>query len=414
MVFSVVSLFSGLGGLDLGFMWEGYKVAWANDLSDLAAASYQLNFGHPVVRGDITRIPLEDIPDADVVIGGPPCQSFSLMGRRWSDDPRGRLVFRFLDVVRAKSPRAFVMENVPGITASRVNGRGLVDLLCEEMSLMGYRVSRMALIATDYLVPQRRRRLFLVGCRAATLSKPDPVAFAEECYSINVGDYEASARAAIADLGPCTAKGARASYRGEGSTFAQIMRAGGLSDVSLHECPRMSETDLRLVTVLPPGGTYRDIPDEIAPGRVLTYKQTGGRTTTYGRLHPDRPAYTINTYFRRPNVGCNFHYSEPRLITPREAMRFQAIPDHFEIPGGAQDQRNALIGNAVPPLVGRAVAWALKKALKDEGRSSQPNGWDVRPSEGRDSPARPPLRRPRRSGKGSGQEDISRQLDLAE
>jgi DNA (cytosine-5)-methyltransferase 1 len=106
-----------------------------------------------------------------------------------------------------------------------------------------------------------------------------------------------------------------------------------------------------------------DIPDEIAPGRVLKYKKTGGRTTTYGRLHPDRPAYTINTYFRRPNVGCNFHYGEPRLITAREAMRFQSIPDHFELVFTRQDERNALIGNAVPPLLARALAFSVKNTL---------------------------------------------------
>ena len=84
-----------------------------------------------------------------------------------------------------------------------------------------------------------------------------------------------------------------------------------------------------LVNHIPPGGNYKDVPDEFATGRITKYKESGGRTTTYGRLHPDEPAYTINTYFRRPNVGCNFHYADLRLITPREAMRFQSIPDYF-------------------------------------------------------------------------------------
>lgn len=142
------------------------------------------------------------------------------------------------------------------------------------------------------------------------------------------------------------------------------MRQRGLPDVSLHEEPRMADTDRLLVKHIPPGGNCTDIPDEIAPGRVLKFKRTGGRTTTYGRLHPDRPSYTINTYFRRPNVGCNFHCLEPRLITPREAMRFQSIPDHFEVRYGSEDGRNALIGNAVPPLMAHAIAWALGGALE--------------------------------------------------
>jgi DNA (cytosine-5)-methyltransferase 1 len=125
----------------------------------------------------------------------------------------------------------------------------------------------------------------------------------------------------------------------------------------------MSDTDRVLVAHIPPGGNYMDISDEVSPGRVMKFKQTGGRTTTYGRLHPDKPAYTINTYFRRPNVGCNFHYSEPRLITPREAMRFQSFPDHIEVAFGSQDERNALIGNAVPPLLARAIAHSLRNTL---------------------------------------------------
>jgi len=133
----------------------------------------------------------------------------------------------------------------------------------------------------------------------------------------------------------------------------------------------MSHTDSLIVSHIPPGGNYTDIPDEIAPGRVLKYKKTGGRTTTYGRLHPDEPAFTINTYFRRPNVGCNFHYSEPRLITPREAMRFQSIPDHFELEYSSQDERNALIGNAVPPLMARAIAWNLQIELNSPSSTTR-------------------------------------------
>jgi DNA (cytosine-5)-methyltransferase 1 len=125
----------------------------------------------------------------------------------------------------------------------------------------------------------------------------------------------------------------------------------------------MSSTDMQIVQHIPPGGNYQDIPDSISTGRVMKFKETGGRTTTYGRLHPDQPSYTINTYFRRPNVGCNFHYSEPRLITPREAMRLQSMPDHWELVFSSQDARNALIGNAVPPLMGHAIAWSVGKLL---------------------------------------------------
>jgi DNA (cytosine-5)-methyltransferase 1 len=130
----------------------------------------------------------------------------------------------------------------------------------------------------------------------------------------------------------------------------------------------MSDTDRRLIAVIPPGGNYSDVPDDLATPRILRFKKTGGRTTTYGRLHPDRPAYTINTYFRRPNVGCHFHYAQERLITAREAMRFQALPDAMELSYTRADQRNALIGNAVPSLMARAIAMTVAEALSRRRR----------------------------------------------
>jgi DNA (cytosine-5)-methyltransferase 1 len=353
--------------MDLGFVQEGFDLIWANDLSESAVKSYRVNFGREALCSDVTRVPISDIPNADVIIGGPPCQSFSLMGRRDPDDPNGRLAATFLDIVKAKRPLAFVMENVPGMAASRIDGMRLPDILALQFKDLGYKVAMLRLAATDYLVPQSRKRLLLVGCSSHVPQMIGGDAFAMECFGIDRSTFDVSAKAAIGDLGRCVPKGCRSDYLpGEPSRFAALMRAAGLPNCSLHEWPRMSETDRRLVSVLPPGGNYMDIPDELATGRVLKYKKTGGRTTTYGRLHPDRPAYTINTYFRRPNVGCNFHYAEPRLITPREAMRFQSIPDHFEVVFTSQDERNALIGNAVPPLLARALALSVKKTLAGE------------------------------------------------
>jgi len=363
--FTVTSLFSGAGGLDLGFEWEGFNILWASDLNKDATDSYSRNFGRPAIQCDISDLSSSDIPDSDVIIGGPPCQSFSLVGQRKQDDPRGRLVFEFLRIVREKQPTAFVMENVPGMAASTINGRRLPDVLVEKFTELGYIVEKFHLHALDYLVPQRRKRLVLVGSMAARPVKPDGAKFARERYQLSRDDFALGAKAALNDLGGCVGKGLRATYKknAKPSAFARIMRQSGLDSVSLHECPRMSSTDMQIVQHIPPGGNYRDIPDSISTGRVMRFKETGGRTTTYGRLHPEKPSYTINTYFRRPNVGCNFHYAEPRLITPREAMRLQSMPDHWELVFSSQDARNALIGNAVPPLMGHAIAWSVRHSL---------------------------------------------------
>jgi DNA (cytosine-5)-methyltransferase 1 len=259
------------------------------------------------------------------------------------------------------------MENVPGMAASKVNGQRLTEVLAEEFASLGYNTTIMKLDASDYLVPQKRNRIFLVGLLKGKASAPDPDLFAKNCYGVDIASYDISADGAIGDLGPPVSKKGLATYNGrKPSRFAQIMRMMGSDTFTLHEHPRMSEMDKRLISFIPPGGNYLDVPDEFATKRILNFKKTGGRTTTYGRLHPARPSYTINTYFRRPNVGANFHYCEPRLITAREAMRFQSIPDHFTTIHFSQDARNTLIGNAVPPLLAHAVAWALMNSMNDE------------------------------------------------
>ena len=362
--FTVASLFCGLGGLDLGFEWEDFKVTWACDFGVAATESYNLNFETTPVLADISELPIASIPTTDVIIGGPPCQAFSLAGQRRTDDPRGNLVFRFAEIIRRKLPSAFVMENVPGMISSKIDGRSLPDILEEEFRAMGYRVRQMKLNALDYLVPQRRRRIVLVGTSGARPAIPDGRVFAKTLYGIDRSNYDRGAAAALGDLGPCAKKGMRSRYNDKApSEFAALMRYKGGHDVSLHQCPRMSDTDRLFVAHIPPGGNYKDIPDEFSSARVMKHKQDGSRTTAYGRLHPRRPSYTINTYFRRPNVGSNFHYSEARLITPREAMRLQSIPDDFELYYSHQDERNALIGNAVPPLMARAIAWSLRLAM---------------------------------------------------
>ena len=133
--------------------------------------------------------------------------------------------------------------------------------------------------------------------------------------------------------------------------------------VTEHFMPRMSELDKYRCSHVKPGGNYNDIPKDVPSKRIKRLQREGGHTTCYGRMLPDEPSYTINTYFNRPNVGCNIHYSQDRLITVREALRLQSFPDSYQIISSSKQGRNLIVGNAVPPLLAEVIARELKKYL---------------------------------------------------
>lgn len=364
---SVAGLFVGCGGLDLGFKNAGYNLVWANEISSDAAQSYTDLIGHSVVVGDIWEH-LNAIPQVDILIGGPPCQAFSLVGKRIEDDPRAKLVFAFEQAVERIRPQAFVMENVPGVMASSVNGIKLHEHLASKFRELGYQVEILKLIATDFFVPQKRKRVLMIGHRipgkrfelinskdfAVLLGQPELV------NPVSVND-------ALDDLPSPLPKGSKEKVQyahSAMSPYAQLMRHNNGEYVSHQVMPTMSLLDKEFVKHIPAGGNYMDIPDEISTKRIMSFKASGGRTTTYGRLHPDYPAYTINTYFNRPNVGANYHYREERLITVREALRLQSFPDHFSPYYTNQRSLHMQVGNAVPPLMAQAIAYSIKQLFK--------------------------------------------------
>ena len=358
----VVSLFSGCGGLDWGFRALGYDIIWANERSQDAAESYKRLIGDHVVCEDITKI-IARVPKAQVLIGGPPCQSFSLVGKRQPDDPRGALVFSFRDVVKMNLPEVFVMENVPGLLASKIDAKKLIDHLQDEFKLLGYQTEAIKIMASDYGVPQKRKRVILIGWRDGS-KKFNFISSAQFARSFGLRDDEMpiSVTDAIGDLPQPREKGNLEPIeyvREKDSGFLRLIEPNPDKKLTLHSMPTMSSLDREFVKHIPPGGNYMSIPDEIATKRIKTFKSSGGRTTTYGRLHPDRPAYTINTYFNRPNVGANYHYVEERLITVREAMRLQSFPDSFEPYYSTQRSLHEQIGNAVPPLMSLAIASSI-------------------------------------------------------
>ena len=160
----VVSLFSGAGGLDLGFKMAGHTVVWANDLYEDAVKTYAHNIGDHIVCEDITKVPTSAIPDCDIVIGGFPCQGFSVANiKRHEDDARNELYKQLIRVIREKKPKFFVAENVKGILSL---GKGkIIEMIISDFENLGYNVQKRVLNAADYGVPQTRQRVIIVGVR---------------------------------------------------------------------------------------------------------------------------------------------------------------------------------------------------------------------------------------------------------
>lgn len=359
-VMNVISLFSGGGGLDLGFIMEGYKVIWAIDNNKNAVETYKANIGKHIICADINQIEISKIPHADVVIGGPPCQSFSLAGNRNVEDERGQLVWKYIHIIKKIKPKAFVFENVTGLlSAKNSQDQKIIELLKIAFNEIGYTIEQQVMNAADYGVPQRRKRVIIVGLENGKFEFPTPT----HCEDgIHLKRY-VSVKDALSDLPDAIDdENGTVSYRIPAQNeFQNYVRRD--TAITEHFIPKMSKLDEYIVQHVKPGGNYMDIPTEVSSSRIRRLQMNGGHTTCYGRLAPDKPAYTINTYFNRPNVGCNIHYREDRLITVREALRLQSFPDDYRIISTSKQGRNLIVGNAVPPLLASVIARKLKEYI---------------------------------------------------
>lgn len=360
---TVVSLFSGGGGLDLGFKNRGFDIIWAIDNDKDAVSSYQENLGKHIIQEDITRVSEEDIPEADVVIGGPPCQSFSLVGKRRMDDDRGKLVWQYMRIINKIKPKMFVFENVIGLKSAKTSeGTLVINDLITAFNELGYKVKWEVLNAADYGVPQRRKRIFLVGTREG-VNFEFPIPTHNE-QGNNGKEKWVSVEEALEDL-PSPNETGETEYDTKAlNDYQRKMRKNNSSNyITDHITPTLSDLDKLIISYIPVGGNYMNVPDSVPSKRIKKFKETGGRTTCYGRLRPEMPSYTINTHFNRPNVGCNIHYKEKRLITIREALRLQSFPDDYRIKSSTKRGKHTVVGNAVPPILSEAIAIKVLESL---------------------------------------------------
>jgi len=388
-------LFSGAGGLSAGFRAAGLEPVFALDKDEDSCVTYERNFGLAPEHASITDFDPVDLAgklaDVDVILGGPSCQTFSTQGRRftWADpnDERTKLWRHMLALVDEVRPRAFLLENVPGLShkglAYERDGRAQGEIVTHFEEL-GYVLRATILLAADYGVPQLRRRLFIVGVQEdLSFEFPQPTHLGGwRRDTLDIWEEKRIRRGllrhlslgeAIGDLPPLRSGDVLADRyaRDAQSGYEKLMRTGWKGRLRDHEVGQLGEKHLALVRHVPKGGTWRDIPPHLLPERFQGGMRRTDSTNLLGRLDPDRPAYTITTQFNNVTAGCFTHPHEDRALSVREGARLQSFPDSFEFVG-TLSSRCRQIGNAVPPLLAQHLACALAKALDPDARPKHP------------------------------------------
>ena len=386
-----IDLFAGAGGLSEGLTEAGFHCLFSNELVPEYAQTYLKN--HPttkVMTADIRSLDpykiMKDIgiekEQLDLLAGGPPCQGFSINAPlRSVKDERNHLFREYLRFVDAFKPHAILIENVPGLVSFE-NGatlRAILDALAE----LGYGADVRILGAAYYGVPQMRWRTVIVGLRGRNVPLsvfPEPVFHAPmkpnftatfngkslvKMPSPEKGSNFVSVYDAISDLPPLKngERGERIKQynREPQSDFQKQARVGSTGIVN-HEAPRLADINIRRMQHIKPGGNWTDIPEELLP-KGMQKARRSDHTKRYGRVDPNGLASTIMTKCD-PHWGAYFHYDQDRSFTVREAARIQTFPDHFIFTGSMADQF-AQVGNAVPPLLGKAVGASIKAVLME-------------------------------------------------
>jgi len=359
--FTAIDLFAGCGGMTQGFVNEGFRPTLSVEWDLAAAATYAANFGADhVFWGDIADLPDDMVPEADIVIGGPPCQGFSNLGTRDPDDPRNKLWREYVRVVRLARPSVFVIENVDRFRSSHE-----FRLLVEEVdsgALQNYSIEVAILNAADFGVPQRRKRTIVVGSR---IGRPElPVASHAQ---VGIGERRwRTVRDAFAGIPYDTATVDLPNSRVE--FFGQKV-PGTFKAANLHLGRNPKPMSLRRYDAVPPGGGRFDLPDELMPD--CWRNKTSGTTDVMGRMRWDAPSLTIRTEFFKPEKGQYLHpewsNESPsnrvnRPITHWEAARLQGFPDDFSW-CGKKIEIARQIGNAVPVGLAEAVARSVRDQL---------------------------------------------------
>lgn len=351
--FTVLDLFSGAGGLSRGFLDAGYNVVLGVDFDDMALKTFKENHGNAeAMKLDLFNH--ENISyieeflksrniDLDVLVGGPPCQGFSLAGPRDVDDKRNTLYTAMVKVAEKFKPKVVVLENVPGLL-KLYEGKGAKRII-EDFTKIGYKIKPQILYAPDFGIPQIRKRVIFVGL----LNSEEEFEFPTPIYSKN--EY-ITCEQAISDLpaldGILGEEVQEYEYEPI-SEYQNIMRKKS-NKIYNHIGTIHADKTIKMISMVPEGKNYKALPEE--------YRSQFKYNEALTRYHSKKPSLTINTGHRS-----HFHYKYNRIPTVRESARLQSFPDDF-IFYGNKTQQYKQVGNAVPPMLGYYIALKLKKYLK--------------------------------------------------
>lgn len=348
---TAIALFSGCGGFAKGFSDGGFDIVGFVEIDPAARASFKANFpssscmAHSIEEF-AGRVQQESIDGIDVIIGGPPCQGFSLAGKRDPTDPRNSL-FEFLVGASEKiRPKIIVMENVRLLlTMKNPEGRLVIELIRERFASIGYRVDVWVVNAADFGAPQSRERIFLVANRADIEQPIKP--------AITHAPTESSLFEAIH---PCH------TFRDATSDLEPLESGESSTSDSLHWAVAHPDHVLKWLRATPEGESAHNNSDP-------DLRPPSGYNTTYKRLRWDQPSSTIGTTFGMISGSRNVHPSFTRSLTVREAARCQTFPDTYRFEGTWSDIRT-MIGNAVPPLLAKTIASSVRRVLDQKSTNS--------------------------------------------
>jgi len=343
----VLDLFCGVGGLSWGFEKVGFKVIGGIDIWEKALKVFKnVHADAKVLLADLSKLSdkeiLREFKEVDILVGGPPCQAFSTVGKRALEDSRAWLVKEFVRVVKVLRPEVFVFENVKGFTSF---AKGfLVREILEELDKLGYNLDFEILNAVNFSVPQVRERFIIVGGLSKTVLLPR-------------GNYIRREKVwtfgeATSDLPPLEAGQKADKYFSSPKNDLQLFyRKNSENELNLHEVSFYSEKILKMMEYIPEGKSAHEVIEKI-PKR---FRPTSGYKNTYKRIVWNEPAPTVTRNFSVPSSSNCIHPFQNRALSPREAARLQMFPDDYPFEGNKQDIR-VMIGNAVPLFLGLGLA----------------------------------------------------------